>query len=117
MRQIGIQTSHLTSLKSGGERTESGILISLGAVAAVLATSLQSGVKKAASGTYKFGKGVAKVLSKLGPVFSALGSALLAVLKIGSNALMWLSSNFWVLLVALVFLLWNRNGSRDVRRK
>ena len=51
----------------------------------MLATSLRSGVRSAAEGTYKFGKGVMKVLSKLGSVFSALGSIPLSALNIGSQ--------------------------------
>ena len=99
----------------------SSILISLGAVVPMLATSLQSGVKNLADGTYKFGKGLVNVLKKLGPIFSALGNVLLAVLKIFSNGFLWLSSNLWVLLVALVFFLWTgyryTYGMQTVKRK
>ena len=91
------------------------MLIGVGGIVAVVATSLRTGVKAAAEGTYKFGKGIAKVLSKLGSVFSALGSVLLTLLNIGSKALMWLSNKLWFLLVALVFFLSNRYGEKVVK--
>ena len=78
----------------------SGVLIGVGGI--VVSTSLRSGVRSVPEGTYKFGKGIAKKLSKLGPIFSAIGSVLLTMLNIGSQALMWLSNNLWILLVALV---------------
>ena len=58
-----------------------------------------------AKGAYDLGKGIVKVLSKLGPLFSALGSILLAVLGVASQALMWISNNLWILLVLLVMYL------------
>ena len=61
---------------------------------AVVATLLRTGVQAVARGTYTFGKGETKILSKLGPLFSALGSILSTILSIGSQALMWLSNNY-----------------------
>ena len=94
----------------------SGVFIGVGGIIAVVATSLRTSVKAATEGTYKFGKGIAKVSSKLGPVFSALGSVLMTLLNIGSKALMWLSNNLWFLLVALVFFLWNIYGKKVTQR-
>ena len=76
-----------------------GIIFGIGEIIAVVAKAFRTTVQTVARGTYAFGKGVAKILSKLGPIFSALGSILLTVLSIGSPALMWISNNLWILLV------------------
>ena len=56
-----------------------------------------------------FGK---RNLSKLGPLFSALGCMLSTVLGVASQALMWISNNVWILLVFLAMFLWRRFGNR-----
>ena len=83
----------------------SGIIIGIGGIIAVVATAFRSTVQTVGRGTYAFGKGVAKILSKLGPLFSALGSILMAVLRFASQALMWISNNLWILLVFLAMFL------------
>ena len=84
----------------------SSVVISIGSLIAVLATALTNTIRTVAKGAFSFGKAVVKVLSKLGPVFSALGSVIMTLLGIASKALMWLGNNLWVLLVFLVMFLW-----------
>ena len=81
------------------------VVISIGSLIAVLATALRNTVRTVAKGAFSFGKAVVKVLSKLGPVFSALGNVIMTLLGIASKALMWLGNNLWILLVFLVMFL------------
>ena len=75
------------------------VVISIGSLIAVIATALRKTIQTVAKGAFSFGKAVVKVLSKLGPVFSALGNIILTLLGFVSKALMWLGNNLWVLLV------------------
>ena len=84
----------------------SSVVISIGSLIAVLATALRNTIRTVAKGAFSFGKAVVKVLSKLGPLFSALGNVIMALLGIASKTLMWLGNNLWVLLVFLVMFLW-----------
>ena len=82
------------------------VTISIGSLIAVLATALRKTIQTVAKGAFSFGKAVVKVLSKLGPVFTALGNVIMTLLGIASKALMWLGNNLWILLVFLVMFLW-----------
>ena len=82
------------------------LVISIGGLIAALAAALRNTVRTIAKGTFSFGKAVVKVLSKLGPVFSALGNILMAALGLVSKALMWLGNNLWLLLILFVVFLW-----------
>ena len=74
-------------LKENGLEVSS-VVISIGSLIAVLATALRKTVQNVARGAFSFGKAVVKVLSKLGPVFSALGNIILTALGILSKGLM-----------------------------
>ena len=93
----------------------SGILIGIGGIIAVVATTLRTGVQVVARGSYGLGKGIAKILSKLGALFSALGSIIMSILGAALQALMWLSNNLWVLLVFLVMFVWRRLGNAHAK--
>ena len=82
------------------------LVISIGGLIAALAAALRKTVRTIAKGTFSFGKAVVKVLSKLGPVFSALGNILMSALGLVSKALMWLGNNLWLLLILFVVFLW-----------
>ena len=82
------------------------LVISIGGLIAALAAAFRNTVQTIAKGTFSFGKAVVKVLSKLGPVFSALGNILMSVLGLVSKALMWLGNNLWMLLLLFVMFLW-----------
>ena len=90
----------------------SGMIIGIGGIIAVVATAFRTTVQTVARGTYALGKGVAKVLSKLGPLFNALGSILMAVLSFALQALMWISNILWILLVFLAMFLWRKFNKR-----
>ena len=91
--------------------------MAIGSLAAVLATALRNTVRTAARGAFSFGKAVVKVLSKLGPLFSAIGSILMTALGLVSKGLMWLGNNLWFLLVLFVMFLWNVAGRMYDRYK
>ena len=84
----------------------SSVVISIGSLIAVLATALRKTIQSVTKGAFSFGKSVVKVLSKLGPVFSALENVIMTLLGIASKALMLLGNNLWILLVFLVMFLW-----------
>ena len=83
------------------------LVISIGGLIAALATALRNTARTIAKGTFSFGKAVVKVLSKLGPVFSALGNILMSALGLVSKALLWLGNNLWVLLILFIMFLWD----------
>ena len=94
----------------------SAFVLSIGSFIAAMVTVLRKTVQTAAKGAFSFGKAVVKVLSKLGPVFSALGSVIMSLLGIASKALMWLGNNLWILLVFLVMFLW-KVGEKYFKKK
>ena len=49
------------------------IMIGIGGIIAVVTTSLRTGVQAVARGTYGLGKGIVKILSKLGPIIQCIG--------------------------------------------
>ena len=49
----------------------SGVIIGVGGIIAVVATAFRTTVQTVARGTYAFGKGAAKILTKIGTIFSA----------------------------------------------
>ena len=81
--------------------------LSVGSFIAAMITVLRKTIQTVAKGAYNFGKSLVKVLSKLGPVFSALGNIVLTALSLLSKGLMWLGNNLWLLLVLVLMFLWN----------
>ena len=90
----------------------SAIAISIVGIVTTVVMSARSVVKKGGKALRKFAKGVSKVFKKLGPLFSALGTLLSKMILIGSQGLLWLSQNLWVLFLIIASIVYN-----EYRRK
>ena len=90
----------------------SAIAISIAGIVTAAVMGARTTVKKGGKALGKFAKGVSKVFKKLGPLFSALGTLLSKMILAGSQELLWLSQNLWVLFLIIVSIVYN-----EYRRK
>ena len=90
----------------------SAISISIAGIVTTAFMGARSVVKKGGKALGKFAKGVSKVFKKLGPLFSALGTLLSKMILAGSQGLLWLSQNLWVLFLIIASIVYN-----EYRRK
>ena len=87
-------------------------------VAGILITAIMGGrntVKKGGKALGKFAKGISKVFKKLGPEFSALGTLISKMILVGSQGLLWLSQNLWVLFLAIAYFVYEYRRRRKRR--
>ena len=90
----------------------SAIAISIAGIVTAAVMGARSVVKKGGKALGKFAKGVSKVFKKLGPLFSALGTLLSKMLLVGSQGLLWLSQNLWVLFLIIASIVYNEYRRR-----
>ena len=90
----------------------SAITISIAGIVTTAVIGARSVVKKGGKALGKFAKGVSKVFKKLGPLFSALGTLISKMILAGSQGLLWLSQNLWVLFLLIASIVYN-----EYRRK
>ena len=83
-------------------------VVGVSAIAISIAGIVTTAVIGARSVVKKGGKGG----KKLGPLFSALGTLLSKMILVGSQGLLWLSQNLWVLFLMITYFLYN-----EYRRK
>ena len=87
-------------------------------VAGILTTVIMTGrsaLKRGAQAVSKFGKAVANLAKKFGPILSAIGTLVSKVLTLGTQGILFLAQNLWILVLALTYFLYNEYMSR--RRK
>ena len=85
----------------------SAIAISIAGIVTAAVMGARTTVKKGGKALGKFAKDVSKVFKKLGPLFSALGTLLSKMILAGSQGLLWLSQNLWVLFLMIAYFLYN----------
>ena len=90
----------------------SAIAISIAGIVTAAVMSARTTIKKGGKALGKFAKGVSKVFKKLGPLFSALGTLISKMISAGSQGLLWLSQNLWVLFLIIASIVYN-----EYRRK
>ena len=90
----------------------SAIAISIAGIVTAAVMGARTTVKKGGKALGKFAKGISKVFKKLGPLFSALGTLLSKMILTGSQGLLWLSQNLWVLFLIIASIVYN-----EYRRK
>ena len=90
----------------------SAIAISIAGIVTAAVMGARTTIKKGVKALGKFAKGVSKVFKKLGPLFSALGTLLSKMILAGSQGLLWLSQNVWVLFLIIASIVYN-----EYRRK
>ena len=93
----------------------SAIAISIAGIVTAAVIGARSVVKKGGKALGKFAKGVSKVFKKLGPLFSALGTFLSKMILLGSQGLLWLSQNLWVLFLIIASIVYNEYRRRKRR--
>ena len=69
-------------------------------IAAIIA-AVRSTAKKVASGVSVFGKGIAALAKKMGLIISLVGT----IISLGAKGIVWLSKNFWLLALLIVYFL------------
>ena len=90
----------------------SAIAISVAGIVTAAVMGARTTIKKGGRALGKFANGVSKVFKKLGPLFSALGTLLSRMILLGSQGLLWLSQNLWVLFLLIASIVYN-----EYRRK
>ena len=75
----------------------SAVAISVAGIITTVVMGARNAVKKGGRALGKFAKAVSKMGKKLGPLLSALGTLLSKIILTGSQGLLWLSQNLWVL--------------------
>ena len=90
----------------------SAVAISIAGIVTAAVMGARTTIKKGGKALGKFAKGVSKVFKKLGPLFSALGTLLSKMILVGSQGLLWLSQNLWVLFLIIASIVYN-----EYRRK
>ena len=85
----------------------SAIAISVAGIVTAAILGARNTVKKGGKALGKFAKGISKVFKKLDPLFSALGALISKMILVGSQGLLWLSQNLWVLFLAIAYFVYN----------
>ena len=70
------------------------------------------GITAAAKATHETGKGIARFLAKLGPIMASIGSFVISLMSYLARGLMFIASNLWILLLALLGFLYNEYSKR-----
>ena len=85
----------------------SAIAISVAGVITTVVMGARNAVKKGGRALGKFAKVVSKMGKKLGPLLSALGTVLSRIISVGSQGLLWLSQNLWILALMITYFIYN----------
>ena len=94
----------------------SAVAISVAGIITTVVMGARNAVKKGGKALGKFANGVSKVFKKLGPLFSALGTLLSKMILAGSQGILWLSQNLWILFLMATYFIYNEYR-RKRRRK
>ena len=94
----------------------------VGAIVAIIAGGISiviavlkltgKGITAAAKATHETGKGIARFLAKFGPIMASIGSFIISLMSYLARGLMFIASNLWILLIALVGFLYNEYRRR-----
>ena len=90
----------------------SAIAISVAGIVTAAVMGARNTVEKGSKALGKFAKGISNVFKKLGPLFSALGMLISRMILAGSQGLLWLSQNLWVLFLVITYFVYS-----EYRRK
>jgi hypothetical protein len=93
----------------------SAVSISVAGIITTVIMTGRSALKRGAQAVSRFGKAVANLAKKFGPILSAIGTLVSKVLTLGTQGILFLAQNLWILVLALTYLIYNEYMSR--RRK
>ena len=83
------------------------IAISVAGIITTIVMGMKTVVVSGAKATSKFGKALAKLAEKAGPVLAALLNLAAGLLKLGAKGVSFLAENLWILAVLVAYALWN----------
>ena len=84
------------------------IAISVAGIITTIVMGMKTVVVSGAKATSKFGKFLAKLAEKAGPVLSALLNLSARLLKLGAKGVSFLAENLWILAVLVAYALWEK---------
>ena len=94
----------------------SAVAISVAGIITTVVMGERNAVKKGGRALGKFAKAVSKMGKKLGPLLSALGTLLSKIILTGSQGLLWLSQNLWVLALMITYFIYNEYRRKRKRK-
>ena len=95
----------------------SAVAISVAGIITTVVMGARNAVKKGGRAFGKFAKVVSKIGKKLGPLLSALGTVLSKIISVGSQGLLWLSQNLWILaLMIITYFIYNEYRTRRKKK-
>ena len=84
------------------------IAISVAGIITTIVMGMKTVVVGGAKAASKFGKFLAKLAEKAGPVLGALLNLAAGLLKLGAKGISFLAENLWILAVLVAYALWDR---------
>ena len=84
------------------------IAISVAGIITTIVMGMKTVVVGGAKAASKFGKFLAKLAEKAGPVLGALLNLAAGLLKLGAKGISFLAENLWILAVLIAYALWDR---------
>ena len=88
------------------------IAISIAGIITTIVMGMKTVVVSGAKATSKFGKALAKLAEKAGPVLGALLKLAAGLLKLGAKGVSFLAENLWILAVLITYALWEKKGKK-----
>ena len=84
------------------------IAISVAGIITTIVMGMKTVAVRGAKAASKFGKFLAKLAEKAGPVLGALLNLAAGLLKLGAKGISFLAENLWILAVIIAYALWDR---------
>ena len=91
------------------------IAISVAGIITTIVMGMKTVAVRGAKAASKFGKFLAKLAEKAGPVLGALLNLAAGLLKLGAKGISFLAENLWILAVIIAYALWEK--AKKVRNK
>ena len=88
------------------------VAISVAGIITTIVMGMKTVVVGGAKATSKFGKFLAKLAEKAGPVLGALLNLAAGLLKLGAKGISFLAENLWILAVIIAYALWEKAKSK-----
>ena len=88
------------------------IAISVAGIITTIVMGMKTVVVGGAKAASKFGKFLAKLAEKAGPVLGALLNLAAGLLKLGAKGISFLAENLWILAVIIAYALWEKAKSK-----
>ena len=93
------------------------IAISVAGIITTIVMGMKTVVVSGANAASKFGKFLAKLAEKAGPVLGALLNLAAGLLKLGAKGVSFIAENLWILAVLVAYALWDRaKKSKNVKK-